>query len=242
MLYSIFSNRVIPLILLPILLLHSPVAIAGVTVYDSVTSVNKPVQLRAITKGKFFPEGGKLVKFYIDGRPIGTTLSGGDGYALIEHIPSSSGLKQIRVEVGSDTDEGLLLVSRREERVILIEIERTLLNLSLRNLFKPFSGSREALIKLSKRFRIIYLTTMMGAERSKEWLREKGFPPSAILKWEGSRLLDEIREAGIQPYAIVASPDILSETLEIKKRFSLEDTEEGTTVKDWDELSKRLDG
>lgn len=241
MLSSMLSNRLIPFILLSILLLYSSTALAGVTVYDSITIVNKTVQLRAITKGRFFPEGGRLVRFYIDGSPIGTTLSGGDGYAFIGYLPSSPGLKQIRVEAGPDADEGILLVSRRQEKVILIEIERTLLNLTFRDLFKPLKGSREALTRLSKRFRIIYLTTMMGIGRSREWLREKGFPSSVILKWEGSGLLDEIRKTGIQPYAIIGSPDVLSEALEIKKRFSLEDTEEGTTVKDWDELLKQLD-
>ncbi len=226
-------------------------ASAGVTVYDSVTATNRTAKLMAVTKGRFFPEGGKLVKFYLDGRHIGTNLSGGDGYAFLEYLPLSSGIKHLKVMEGDDTDEGILLVTKKNDRVILIEIESTLFALKLRDLLQPANpvrkessngvkGSKDALQRFSKRFRIIYLTTMIGVKKSREWLKNNEFPPSPVLKWEGTNLLDELQELGVKLYAIIGSPDVLAEASDIKKRFSFKETEDGPAVKDWDELLKQL--
>ncbi|MEE8328846.1 MAG: hypothetical protein V3R54_02825, partial [Thermodesulfovibrionia bacterium] len=66
-------------IIIILLVIPFTFAFAGVMVYDSVTTTGNAVKLTAVTKGLFFPEGGKLVKFYLDGKHIGTNLSGGDG-------------------------------------------------------------------------------------------------------------------------------------------------------------------
>lgn len=219
----------------------SNAASAEVVGYDSVTATHKTIQLKALTKGKFFPEGGRLVGFYLDGKHIGTTLSGGDGYALLEYLPISPGIKHLKVKAGVDTDEGVFLITGENDKVLLIEMEGILFVPTLRDLLQPVKGSKEALQRLSKKFKIVYLTTMIGVKESKGRLKDNGFPLSVVLKWKGVDLLDELQEQGIRLHAVIGSPSVVSECREhIKKRFSFEDTEDGVTVKDWEELLKQF--
>jgi hypothetical protein len=235
-----------PLILLHVILYlfifqlcYLNVAFAKVIIFDEVTGIDRPVGLKAFTGGKFFPEGGRLVKFYVNNKHIGTTLSGGDGYAFLKYTPSSSGVSSLKAEAGSDTDRGLLLVAKNNDRVLLIEIENTLIE----NMFllKPQKGSYNALKDLSKKFKIVYLTSLFGLYQSRKWIKDNDFPRSSILTWKGAETISEIREKGINPYAIVASPEILAEALDIKKRFSFKETEDGMILKDWDDMLKQLE-
>jgi glutaredoxin len=213
---------------------------AGVIVFDSITPSGKAVKLKALTKGRFFAAGGKLVTFYVDGEHIGTTLSGGDGYAFLKYLPSSSGIRKLKAESGDETDEGVILVTGKNDNVILVEIESTLFVPSIRNSFKPSKESKDALNKISKKFRIIYLTNLMGATNSRKWLKDNGFPPSPVLRLEGPETLDDLNNKGIRLYGIIGSPALIAEASDIEKKYSFEETEVGTEVKDWEDLSKQL--
>jgi hypothetical protein len=211
---------------------------AGVTVFDAVTMTNEPVKLKALTKGRLFSEGGKLVTFYVNNRNLGTTLSGGDGYAFMKYRASSRGIQDIRVESGEDRDEGTVLIAGKKDRVIMIEIESALFDSLLS--FKPAEKSIGALTTLSKKFRILYVTSLVGMEQSRKWLKDNGFPASPVLKWEGEELMAGLQEKSIPLYAIIASPDLLSGNSEIERRFSFVETEDGTEVEGWDELLEKL--
>ena len=96
---SLHKSAVLILFVIVILcILLSNSAIAGVTAFDAVTTVKNPVKLTALTKGRFFSEGGKLVEFHINEKHIGTTLSGGDGYAFLTYTPQSKGLIKIKLK------------------------------------------------------------------------------------------------------------------------------------------------
>jgi hypothetical protein len=211
---------------------------AGVTVFDAVTMTNEPVKLKALTKGRLFSEGGKLVTFYVNDRNLGTTLSGGDGYAFMKYRASSSGIQNIRVESGEDRDDGTVLITGKKDRVIMIEIESTLFDSLLS--FKPAEKSIGALTTLSKKFRILYVTSLVGMEQARKWLKDNGFPASPVLKWEGEELMAGLQEKRIPLYAIIASPDLLSGTSGIERQFSFVETEDGTEVEGWDELLEKL--
>jgi len=200
--------------------------------------VNEPVRLKALTKGRLFSEGGRLVTFYIDGEKIGTTLSGGDGYAFLKYKTSSPGVKTIKTESGDDRDEGSLLVARTKDKVILVEIEGTLFDSPLS--FKPDDKGKEVLAKLSKKFGILYITSLAGMSQSRKWLKENSFPLSPVLQWEGTELIEDLQEKHIPLYAIIASPDVLKEAPAVKKRFSFSDAEGATMVKGWDELLEKI--
>lgn len=221
-----------------LLFIISDNAFAGLTVYDNVAPSEKNIKLTALTKGRFFPAGGRLVKFYVNGRHIGTALSGGDGYAFLKYLSHSSGIKKLKVEAGDETDEGILLITGKNEAVILIEIENSLLG----SIFylKPAKDAPEILGQLQKKFRIIYLTTLTGVKLSRKWLNDNKFPQSAVIKWKGKDMLDDLKAQGLELHAIIGSPDIISEAVGIKKRFSFTETENGITVKGWKDISEQL--
>ncbi len=234
------NKLTIPFVLALIILIaafHS--AYADVVVFDDVVMVNNSIKLKVLTKGRLFSEGGRLVKIYVDEKPAGTTLSGSDGYAFLKYQPDSAGIKLVKAEAGEDVDEGILLVIGKNDRILLIEIEITSAELPFS--FKPAKEVSEVLQKLSKKFRIIYLTTLIGVDASGKLLKENGFPRFPVFKWEGAEMVDELRERGIKLYAITASPEVISEAPGIDKRYSFEETEDATEVNDWKDLLKHLD-
>ncbi len=224
---------------LSITFLFSSVSYAAVVAFDSVAVIGKPVMLKAQTKRLIFPKGGRLVEFYMDEKHMGRTLSGGDGYAFLEYLPRKAGLRKVEVRSDDVRDNASILVMRRNDRVIFIEIEGGLFESILSN--RPREGSKSAIKGLLRKYRIVYITTMLGTKNSGKWLKEKSFPLSVILSWTGPELFDEIKELGTRLYAVIGSPDILSEASEYtKKRYSFEETEDGVAVKDWEEVLKLL--
>ncbi len=212
-------------------------AIAGVTAFDTVATINKPVKLQALTKGRFFSEGGKLVEFYIDEKHIGTTLSGGDGYAFLKYTPQSKGLKKIILKLSKESDEAMLLVTSKKDKVILIAVEASLFESTLS--FKPAKGAKEAIDKITKKYRIIYLTSMIGIMQSKKWLNENKLHESIVFSWTGNNLIDDLRGKDINIFAIVGSPDMLAGIEDIRK-FSFKETDDGTEVEGWSDILEKL--
>lgn len=226
-------------LLLAVSFLASPgIASASVTFFDDVTTSNKTIQIKALTKGRFFPEGGKLVTFYVNDENIGVTLSGGDGYAFIKYRSSSPGVKEVKVEAGEDTDTGALLIVGKKDKVLVIDVDNTLIESIFSQ--KPAKGSRKVLGQLSKKYRIIYLTGIMGMRRSREWIEENELPVSTVLAWEDKHTISDLLERGVNIYAVIASPDVISELSEVERRYSFKATDEGVEVDDWEKLLEIL--
>jgi len=211
---------------------------AEVIVYDAVTPSGAAVTLKAVTKGSFFPEGGKVVEFFADGKKIGRTLSGGDGYAFLKYTPPLPGIKVLKASSDGESDEGTILATKKQERVVIIGLESSLFTYPLS--FEPLPEGKEAMQQLKTRFKVIYVSTTVGAKRAREWLRAEDFPVFPVLNWNGSDMLAELQEQKIEIYAVVGSPDMLSSAKQIKRKFSFEETEDATVVKDWNDLVKRL--
>ena len=218
-------------------LLFSGFASAGVTAFDAVTPVNKPIKLQALTKGRFFSEGGKLVEFYIDEKHIGTTLSGGDGYAFLQYTPQSKGLKKIKLKLAEQSDKALLLVTNKKDRIILIAIEAGLFESPLS--FKPAKGAKEAIDAISKKYRIIYLTSLIGITQSKKWLKQNKLHESIVFSWTGNNIIEDLREKEINIFAIIGSPEMLADIEDIRK-FSFKEMEGAEVVESWDDLTEEL--
>ncbi len=233
-----YKSAVLFIVLLIMVSSFTP-ATAEIVVFDDVIAVNKTIKLNAVTKGRFFPEGGRLVKFHINGTSLGANLSGGDGYAFFTYTPLSSGIFKLKAESGNDMDEGTLLVTAKKDRIVLIEIEVVHENLPFS--FEPAKDSPGVLQRLATRFRIVYVTTLAGIEASRKVIRENSLPLAPVFKWGGAELLEELKDKGIKPFAIVASPGVMSDAVDIEKRYSFEDTEAGTAVKDWNALLNHLD-
>lgn len=231
------SAVLILFVILIFCILISNSAIAGITAFDTVATVKKPVKLMALTKGRFFSEGGKLVEFHIDEKHIGTTLSGGDGYAFLKYTPQSKGLKKIKLTLAEEFAEAMLLVTDKKDRIILIAIETGLFESTLS--FKPAKGAKEAIDKITKKFRIIYLTSMIGITQSKKWLQDNKLHESIVFSWTGNNLIEDLREKDINIFAIIGSIEMLAEIEDIRK-FSFKETDDGTEVESWSDILKKL--
>jgi hypothetical protein len=210
-----------------------------VVVFDRVTSLKNPVYLKVLTKGRFFVQGGKLVDIYLDGQPLKEILTGGDGYGYLKYTPQRPGLRRIEARSGGGVDTGLVLVTAKTDKVVLIEIESGFKE----SLFSEKAGAsgRKAIETLGKKYRIIYLHGYLGKGLARKWIEKEGFPESAILPWQGSEMLAALKEKGVNLYAVVGSADLVAAAGKyIKKRYTFEETRDGRTVKDWDEILQLL--
>jgi hypothetical protein len=215
------------------------VCMAEVAVLDRVTTVNTPIRIAVLTKGRFFSEGGRLVDLYLEGEHLKRILTGGDGYGYYKITPRSPGYQKIEARSNSDRAEGLLLVMTPKDRAIAIEVEQGFKTAVFSEDIKQ--SSLKAVKALSKNYKIIYLSRYVGKSITAAWLGKQGYPESVILRWRGPSTLTAMKERGIQLEAIIGSAAVLSEAARvIENRFSFEKTKDGTTVKDWEEILEHL--
>lgn len=238
-LFCSFREAALYALLLSLALLFSAAdAGADVVVFDEVVPHNTSARLRALTKGRFFPEGGRLVTFVVDGKEIGTTLSGGDGYAFYRYTPRSGGVLRFEARAGDDRDAGVIVSMGRRDSLVIVEVESSLIEPSLA--LTPRPDSVNALKEIARDARVLYITTLMGAGRARAWLADHEFPQSAVMEWEGPRILDAFKEDGINVSAIIASPAVLDQAGEISGRYSFQETDSGDKAGSWGEILERL--
>ena len=211
---------------------------AGVVFFDTVTTIHTPVYLKVLTKGLLFPEGGRLVDIYSEGRKLGRVLSGGDGYGFMKIIPEAAGLKTYEARMDAHSDSAYLLVLKRPDRAILVDIEsvsRTLLPQTARN------DAQKALNILNKKFKLIYLSRLLGQSVAKKIIAKAELPASAVLPWRGPDLIEDLKSRQITLAAVIGSVDLVSEAADaVPYRFTFEETEDETYVESWDEIIKQL--
>ena len=87
-----FKNYLFPILLI---LIFVPLSHSKVVVFDRVTTVQKPVDIRVLTKDGFFAAGGQMVDIYLDNILLKKIMSGGDGYGYLKYTPREAGLKAI---------------------------------------------------------------------------------------------------------------------------------------------------
>lgn len=213
--------------------------LSAIIVYDNVTSVSTPVFLKVLTKGRFFADGGRLVEFFLDDKSFGKNLTGGDGYGYRKYTPKRPGLIKLTARSKGESGSGLLLVVKKSEKVIFIEIESSFKDAFISEI--AAGASRRAVERIMKKYRIIYLSRYAGVRASRELLDKGEFPEAPVLRWKGSKMLSALKEKGIQLYAIIGSSALIAESAEhIKRRYTFEKTQNGLTVKDWEEIIELL--
>lgn len=216
-------------------------ALSGVVVHDIVVVKDRKIMLRAETRGKLFSRGGELVEFFVDGKSIGKNLSGGDGIAFKPFVPESTGIHQIRVRSNAEEGTGLLLCLDRGSAIVFVDVEGTLFGEPFP--VKPRQGSQEAIGKICERFPVVFLqTSFVGLRVVKGWLEENEFEASPVVEWRQGALLDEMAEKGLKTKAIIAGPKVI-ETWKGHRplTFSFERVEGAERVKDWEEISSKLE-
>jgi hypothetical protein len=220
-------------------LIFLPVSHSKMVVFDHVTTIQKPINIKVLTKVGFFAAGGRIVDIYLDNNPLKKILTGGDGYGYLKYTPQEAGIKKITAHSVEGSASGLILVMTENERAILIEIEGAFKDSVFSDAIRE--SSQKAVNSLSENYKIIYLSRFLGKGITGSWLEKQEFPKSVILRWRGLITLKNMKKKGVQLHAIIGSADIISSVSEqIEKRFSFEKTEDGKTVKDWDEILRLL--
>jgi hypothetical protein len=225
---------------LALTLLYAPASYAGVVVYDAVAVVGKEIRLKAETKGTFFRKGGELVEFFVDGKSLGKTLSGGDGEAYKSFTPAKTGLLEVSVKSGSDEDTGVLLVLKKGAGIVLVEIIGGLAEKSTPPAGRP--GSREAMKKLLARFPVVYVQSVnIDIAATRKWLDDNEYPEAPVLPWDGGALFKPIIAMGLNIRAVVGNPEFIETATKWKpEAFSFEPLKGTVRLRHWKEMEEKL--
>jgi hypothetical protein len=210
-----------------------------VVVFDRVTTVTTPIYITVLTKSRFFSAGGRLVDIYLDANHLKKILTGGDGYGYLKYTPQRPGLKEVTARSNSDSASGRVLVMTKNEKAIIVEIEEGFKDAVLSAAFRE--SSLKAVNTIAKKYKIIYLSKYFGKQITRSWLEKQELPKSVILPWKGPAMLSALTEKGVNLYAIIGSSSVISAAADhIEKRYTFEQTKDGKTVKDWNEILKLL--
>ena len=210
-----------------------------VIVFDRVTTVKTPIRIKVLTKRRFFPAGGSLVDIYLEDDHLRKIMTGGDGYGYLKYTPLKAGFKKVTARSNSDSASGLILVMKKSEKAIIIEIEEGFKDSLFSN--EIMEDSRDAVNSIRKNYQIIYLSRFMGKSITGSWLEKQSFPESVVLRWRGPSTLAALKAKGVQLHAIIGSTAVIAEAAKlIERRYTFDKTGDGKTVKSWDEILKLL--
>ncbi|NWF51982.1 MAG: hypothetical protein HXY47_02765 [Nitrospirae bacterium] len=215
------------------------IALSDIVVYDIVSPVGKEVMLKSEVRGKLFKKGGEVVEFFINGKTIGKSLTGGDGFAFKEFVPVKRGRYRISVKSVKDKGEGLLISISKGSYIVFIDAENCL--------FVRFSGklrekSEKIIREIDKRFPVVLLkTSLMNIKTVKEWLKKNSLKDFPLISWDGGIVFSDFVEKGFKIKAVVGSSDVINSAKEYKPiAFSFYNTEDGVYVRNWEDIRKKL--
>lgn len=214
-------------------------ALSDVIVHDMVVLKGEAVMLKAETKGKIFGRGGEVVEFFVDGKSIGKSLSGGDGFAFKQFVPLKSGTYRITAKSGGDEGRGLLHSLKRGVGIVFVDAEGSLFE---RFSNRPRHGSQKAIKEIKRRFPVVLLQTgLLDANTIKTWLKKNEFIELPVLQWRQGAVFNEMAEKDFKIKAVIGSPQTIESAKAYKPlAFSFEDVEGAEEVKDWEEIGKKL--
>lgn len=224
-----------------LLCLIPEIALGRVIVHDDIVVKGHKVMLKAETRGRFFPQGGLVVEFFVEGDPIGKTLSGGDGFAYKKFVAEVPGLRGITAKSGDHTGEGRLLCLKKGAGIAFVDIEGTLFAKGLS--MEPRHGAREAIAAVNAKLPVVLLqTTFLGKRVVESWVKEKDFPRLLVLPWEQGAVFDRIVKKGLTIKAVIASPKVI-ESAQSHNPLSLcfETAEKTKKVTNWGDVAKALE-
>ena len=218
-----------------IIALFTATSFGGVFIFDQVTTRGNEVYLKVLTKGRFFSQGGKRVDIYVNDQKIKSILTGGDGYGYHKYKPRQLGLIPIEARSEGYRDTGLLLVADKDNKFILIDVDSGLKESPISDRARRYC--REVVRDLAEEYQLIYLNTLLGSMFFEGWLANEKFPESVVLKWQGAAMLRSLQKRGINLHAIVGPAGMMSEAKNyIQNRYTFEESEDGRTAKDWEEI------
>jgi len=223
-----------------LLILFPAFALSDIIVYDSVVPVGKETVFTAEVRGKLFSKGGEIVEFFVNGKSIGKSLSGGDGLAFKQFVPHVTGLYELKATSDKDEGKGILLSLKKGSAIVFIDVEGSLIEKFSND---PKQGSQKVIKDIHKKFPVVFLHTtgFLNIKSIKEWLKKKEFPELPVLPWRQGLLFNDLHDEGFQIRAIIGSPDVIYSAKEYKPlAFTFEETEDAVEVKDWEEIGKKV--
>ncbi len=227
------------LLVLSVIILSVSASSGNVVVFDGVTTVQTPIRIKVLTKGRIFAEGGQLVDIYLDDKHLKRILTGGDGYGFLKYTPLEPGFKSISARSKLASSSGLLLVMRPSEKAIIIEVEGAFKDAIFSQELRK--NSQIAVKALSKDYKLIYLSRMVGKGISRSWLEEEDFPKSAILRWQGATTFKSLIKRGVKLYAVIGSAAVMSAAKKhIEHRLTFDKSKHAKLVESWDEILEVL--
>lgn len=187
---------------LPLSLPIAEPARVRLVLYDEVGQPGEVVALRAklghlSSTGLRVPLRGRSLIFNDPDLVTGRAVTAADGTALLKVRLPGPYPPLYRVQVAYHGSKhhrpaqvkGRLFVWPKESRILITDVDGTISNLSLLRVpftsnrdTPPVPGSVEALAQLARSYKIIYLTSRDEVlfEKTRAWLREKGFPPGPL--------------------------------------------------------------
>jgi hypothetical protein len=211
------------------------VGLSEVVVFDNATTVQTPIRIKVLTKSRFLARAGRLVDIYLNGHHLKRILTGGDGYGYLKYTPSNAGLDLIEARSDADSASGLLLVTNKNDKVIIIDIEGAFKDAVFSEDIRE--NSRAAVKALSEAYKIIYISRFFGKGISRSWLEKEDFPKSVILDWQGNNTLKSLKKRGLHLDAVIGSAAVMAAAKKlIEQRYTFEISKDGKMVKNWDEL------
>ncbi|HTL61285.1 MAG TPA: hypothetical protein VL261_06530 [Nitrospira sp.] len=203
---------------------------ATVLVKDSLTAPRQEVTVEAkvVTKGllRHTPLGGEPVELLVNGATAATSMTGGDGRAMLSFAPPVKSIMPVRVRVGNSPrvtpaeGEANVIVWERRTPVLVVELSALLkasggdglipgLSSGVQPDAEAMPDAADALAKLSQfYYGIIYVTAVpTGADAfvisadTRTWLATHMFPAGFVLTIPAGAdalgaKLDELHEAG----------------------------------------------
>ena len=231
-----FTNILLVIVITGIVVFTGAAAVrSDVVVFDDVTTVQTPIHIKVLTKGKFFVRGGRLVDIYLDEVHLKRILTGGDGYGYLKYTHGATGYKSIKASSDGHNASGLHLVTNKSEKTIIIDVEGAFKDAIFSEEIRE--NSQEVVKALSAGYKIIYVSRYVGKGVSRSWLKMEDFPTSVILAWQGAATIKRIQKRGVLLEAVIGSAAVISAAKRyVSHLYTFEESKDGKVVKDWKEI------
>ncbi len=202
---------------------------ATVLVKDSLTAPRQEARIEAklLSKGllRATPLGGEPVELVVNGTTAATSMTGGDGRAVLPFVPTARSIVPVQVRVGNSPrvtaaeGQANMVVWERRTPVLVVELSSLMeeadvnglpgLTAALRQDVKPMPDAADELAKLSQfYYGIMYVVALpTGADgfsasaETRSWLATHKFPAGLVVTLPATEdalgtKIDELHEAG----------------------------------------------
>lgn len=212
---------------------------AEIFVNDNIALSREEVLIKAEIKSGYFAKGGKIVEFSVNGKSIGSVLSGGDNIAYKIFKTGKPGMYTVVAKSGKDIGSGVILVLKKGSPLVFIDIEGSLLAAPFAK--KPVKSSREVIRKIMNSYPVVYLHTgNIGISTVREWLRQNRFPASVVMSWQMGEIFAALNKKGIKIKAVIGGQAVIDAANAYKPESFSFNENSSKNLKTWQDIEKKL--